>query len=383
MRSKNPSLSSPSRRLRRRLIMCAVGAIFGTTGVACQPAGSASRDQDTQLDALQSRIEEVERTNGRLTVRMEELEDQIFLLNDRVESHRIALQRRGYKSRYQPDAYASKGPKAPSPAPESYYYQGGPQDGYAAGTQTRQAPRRPVTRIPLSQQQDGAQSWRQKEQTSPQRTQPSGQPSERPSSSSDEEVVISEDEFRQFSGQRRQTKQPASPSSSGQKRQPQADVTSERLTSEQTSSKPAPAPEKSPASSSTSTSFSSTGLRLYKDSLAAYRAGEYARALAGFEAFLGEGPKSDYVDNALYWIGECHYGLGNYDSAVDHFERVLKEQPDGNKVPDSMLKMSLALEQMGEQARAERVLMTLTQRYPMTNAAKLGSKRLNGHSSPQ
>ena len=82
------------------------------------------------------------------------------------------------------------------------------------------------------------------------------------------------------------------------------------------------------------------------------------------------------MDNALYWIGECHYGLGDFTRAVSFFERVMEEQPDGNKVPDAMLKMSLALDQLGNRDRAEQVLETLTQRYPMTNAAQLGAKRL-------
>ena len=340
-------------------------ALFGT-GCAAQTA-QARAQQEQELDAMQSRLEEVERTNGRLTVRMEELEDQLFLLNDRVESHRIALQRRAYQERY-----AARAPQAPSRAPESSYYPEG--NGYQERV-VEPRPQRPVRHIPLSNGQESANPYNQQ-----------GYGNAQPAAARDDggEVVISEDEFRKFAGAPRERSAPSSSStkssSSKSGRVAQPDVTNEKLaTTSSKKSAPTPskaaAPKKSVASSSASAP-KSTGLRLYKDSLAAYRAGEYATALAGFESFLASGPKQDYVDNALYWIGECHYGLGDFGGAVKHFERVMQEQPDGNKVPDAMLKMSLALDQMGDRARAEQVLETLTQRYPMTNAAQLGAKRL-------
>lgn len=343
------------RRAGRALAVACAISLFGT---GCAAGQEAQRDQE-QLDVLKERVEEVERTNGRLTVRMEELEDQLFLLNDRVESHRIALQRRAYQQRQQRYAY-NDARRAPAPAPESYYQQ--------PSAYNQPAPRRPVTRIPLSQPQgDVAAPARQ-----PQRAPARPEASQRGQREEEAEIVITDEDFRKFAGTPR--REPASPA-----RAAQPPVTDEKLktTAEKKGGavkKSSPAPEK-PAVAEPSQPKRS-GLRLYKDSLAAYRAGRFQEALAGFEAFLAEGPKQDYVDNALYWIGECHYGLGQYDQAIQHFERVLREQPDGNKVPDAMLKMSLALDRVGQSERASSMLEALTQRYPMTNAARLGQKRL-------
>lgn len=362
-------------------LTAALVAIFGS---GCQLAGDAAqkKDQDRQLEALQSRVEEVERTNGRLTVRMEELEDQLFLLNDRVESHRIALQRRAYQRREGSGAYAMNSPRAPGPTPESYY-QG--SQSYGAPAQ-RPRPERSITRIPLSNPQSGQPP------TPPRRAaaapahaaQAEGQSSGAAASGGgeQEEVVITEEQFRKFTGEEPPARK-APEHSSGQPRSraAQPSVTDERLTttgqdgSSSRDAEPSDADEAIAAAAPVKKP-SSTGLRLYKDSLAAYRAGKYREALTGFEAFLAEEPKRDYLDNAYYWIGECHYGLGEYGEAVEYFERVLKEQPDGNKVPDAMLKMSLALDRMGQSARATSTLDQLTRRYPMTNAARLGLKRL-------
>src|SRR5690606_10263556 len=101
-------------------------------------------------------------------------------------------------------------------------------------------------------------------------------------------------------------------------------------------------------------------LDLYQDSLAKYRAGNYAEAMAGFQSFLDAGPRTDYIDNALYWIGECHYGLGDYSRAVSYFQHILDEIPNGSKAADAMLKMSLAYDRMGQGENAVELLTRLT-----------------------
>ena len=333
------------------------------TGCATTQTKSAQRASDQQqLEDLTERLEEVERTNGRITVRMEDLEDQLFLLNDRVESHRLALQRRDY----QPDSprhYASRGQGAalsqpPQPAPETSYYEG------AAPSRDvqRASPQRPVKRIRLSRSQEDTSTASME----------AAQASSAPATEEEpyEEVVISEEQYRAFFGEEEAA--PTSSPLSNAPRRAQPAVTDERLSS----STPAVSSKKKRSAAATDSPLKSTGLRLYKDALSAYRAGNYQRALEGFESFLAAQPKPDYVDNALYWIGECHYGLGHLDQAVSYFERVLTEQPDGNKVPDAMLKMSIALEKQGRVELSRQVIQDLIGQYPQTHAADLGAKRL-------
>lgn len=363
----------------RLFVACGALALMLSLSTGCAHSPGAAKKQQDELGAMQARLDEVERTNGRLTVRVEELEDQLFLLNDRVEAHRLALQRRGFMRDNQAIAMA---PRAPSPAPETYYVEG-------QGDETVQTPRpqRQVTRIPL-----GAKA--QPEAASP-RAATKPEPKPREAEPQIEDVVYTEEQYRELVGEfeeapRRQSpSNNAAPTSYG--RQAQAPVTSERLNAakkNEPSSEPVAAKEEilerrfSPEQPSTTAP--KAGLAAYRDALAQYRAGNYQEALTGFESFLAAGPKEDYVDNALYWIGECHYGLGHYAQAIAQFERVIKEQSDGNKVPDAMLKMSLAIERVGQRERAVKVLNQLIERYPLTNAASLGKKRLSelGEAAP-
>ncbi len=358
-------------RAPRIAVMAGAVTLLGA-GCAHQADSKGPTESERNL-VLQQRLEDSERTNSRLTVRIEELEDAVFLLQDRVEANRISLQRKGYMRSI------AQSPQAPTPVPESYYP--GSQGYYPAPHQQAQPqPQRNVTRIPMgSEQEIYGNTYYPQPQQQQQQVPTSGYPTQ----NGDAELVITDDDFREFAGEPKQapTKRSSS-SSTGKSAQP--DVTSERLATtdelkDGTAPQPKPkaeAPAPAEAPRKVIAQSSKEKLELYKTALADYRAGNYAQALSGFEGFLSAGPRADYVDNALYWIGECHFGLDDFDSAVSYFQRVISEQPDGNKVPDAMLKMSLAYDRVGRGNDATRLLETLTKNYPATNAGQLGVKRL-------
>jgi tol-pal system protein YbgF len=327
------------------------------------------------LRAVQQRVEDVERTNGRLMVRVEEMERQMALMQDRVESNRIALQRRGYLR--QRDAYAEVQPQEaqrPQPAPQSNY-----QSDYRADpTMQQRMDQRGVARIPLSQEQSGHIADHDTFDSYD-----FGELDSQPG----QEIVITNEKLEEYFGRssgREQASTPRETTTSTPRRSGSAHppVTSERLpTSQELSEGRAQAdsvpsqPESAPPRSRSQRDL----LDLYQDSLAQYRAGDYADALRGFTEFLQSGPRADYVDNALYWIGECHYGLGEFEASVRYFQRILDELPSATKVPDAMLKMSLAFDQMGQPHRSLELLVDLTERFPRTNPGRLGADRLESH----
>jgi tol-pal system protein YbgF len=93
-------------------------------------------------------------------------------------------------------------------------------------------------------------------------------------------------------------------------------------------------------------------------------------------AFVATAPEADYMDNALFWMGECHYGMGDYPQALSYFQRVVSEYPDGNKVVDSLLKVALSHERLEQPEQAVEVLSVLVETYPSTDAARRATERL-------
>ncbi len=89
-------------------------------------------------------------------------------------------------------------------------------------------------------------------------------------------------------------------------------------------------------------------VRAYEEAFRMYRGGEYSSAVDRFRGFLQTHPSSDYADNALFWIGECYFKLGDYERAVLAFEDVTKRFPQGNKVADALYRQGVALIEIGK-----------------------------------
>jgi tol-pal system protein YbgF len=117
-------------------------------------------------------------------------------------------------------------------------------------------------------------------------------------------------------------------------------------------------------------------LVLYRDSLAALKAGRIAVALAGFHKFQARYPHHDYADNVQYWIGTCYFNLDQFHAAVRELRRVVVRYPHGNKVPDAMLKIGLAHLARGESRDGRQALESLCRAYPKHAATRLATERL-------
>ncbi len=374
--------------------------------IALFGCASAPEPEVTQedLQSVEERVENAERNSGRLMVRLEEMERQMALVQDRVESNRIALQRQGYLGR-RGERFAEAPAERPDPAPESNYRRetDGSDDYRADPTMDQRMQRRGGTRIPLSDRQSGADDGtdRQQQQASDDRQygdleDPAAgaldyeADSQAESTGGDDEpIVITNETLEERFGSG--STAPSSTDDSSSEPQARASeggsatqvpVTGERLpTTDELDYEPDQTEESEAESESTTgNEFADASdddlLDLYQDSLADYRAGDYSEALEGFTRFLDAGPRDDYVDNALYWIGECHYGLGEYEASVEYFTQILDELPSANKVPDAMLKKSLAFERLGKSTDAVDLLEELTDRYPNTNPGRLGEERL-------
>lgn len=383
-------------RRRGRPIWTALifGPAIWCAGCATTPAPEPEVSTE-DLAALTQRVEDVERTNARLTVRVEESERQHVLLQDRVESNRIALQRRGYLSddrgRYvrrddDDDERGDRDRERPEPTPESSYRQGGQYQ--ADPSMEQRMERRGVTRIPLSNGQAGVAEEDDEESANDSASVEAAPDSG--AADDGEELVLTNEILEQRYGTQPRSQERSDERDSRASRESSAQerVTDERLATsseldgqrQQSESERDRGRDDDASDDDASPELSSDEkTELYQDSLATYRAGDYAEALEGFERFLNADPRQDYVDNALYWIGECQYGLGRYEEAIGYFERITDDMPSAGKVPDAMLKMSMAYDQINQPEEAVSLLRDLIADHATTNPGRLGQERLEEH----
>jgi len=101
----------------------------------------------------------------------------------------------------------------------------------------------------------------------------------------------------------------------------------------------------------------------YQMALEEYYNRNYKQAIQMFEELLARDSSNSLSDNCRYWIGECYYGLGNYNQAIIEFTKVFSFTKS-NKMDDAQLKLGLCYWRLGDRDRAVQEFERLVNEYP-------------------
>jgi tol-pal system protein YbgF len=293
---------------------------------------SCGANRGASLDRMKKQLDELAQSRAESKQRIEELNNRVFLLEDRVDTSRVAAERVG------------------SP------------------------PRLPVIRIRPNEDGEVVESQSRlsaaEEARDPAEDDP---PSPAPRSVVEDRVVTFRGAARQEGGKRPVLRLYGSPTSRGGR----ADAVAAPL--------PGPDPstvkEKLGVVPLPSRKISRRAARVkpmldYKSALSMYRSGKHAAAADAFRTFVKRYTQHDYADNALYWLAECFYDMKNFRLALKMFRRVVEEYPTGNKAPDALLKMGFTYMKLKENKNARTILAQLVESFPKSQVARLASETL-------
>lgn len=115
---------------------------------------------------------------------------------------------------------------------------------------------------------------------------------------------------------------------------------------------------------------------LYDQGYTLYHQGRYLDAESTFQRFLQAHAATELGDNAQYWIGEARYARGDLRGALAAFRETVARFPEGNKVPDALLKAGQCLETLGDLEGARASYQELIRRFPETVAAVVARERM-------
>ncbi len=107
-----------------------------------------------------------------------------------------------------------------------------------------------------------------------------------------------------------------------------------------------------------------------------FREGKYEKSREAFESFLRQHPETEFSDNAQFWIGECYYFEKKYEKAIVEYDKVVKNFPEGSKVPYALLKQGLSFLRLGDKASAKLLLQQVIKDFPNTSQARIARTRL-------
>ena len=119
-----------------------------------------------------------------------------------------------------------------------------------------------------------------------------------------------------------------------------------------------------------------TDLSLYQKGVEATDGKRFADARVTFTELITKFPKSDLADNSRYWIAESYFAEKDYASAILEFDKVVKDYPQGDKVPAALLKQGFAFLEIGEKEGGVATLQDLVRRFPKSEEAKKAKDKL-------
>ena len=116
--------------------------------------------------------------------------------------------------------------------------------------------------------------------------------------------------------------------------------------------------------------------RAYEAAQQQRRIGNYQGAIAAFQAFLAQYPKSPLAHRAQYWIGDSQYNLRDYKGAIASQQKLIAGYSDSASVPDALVNIASCQIELGDTAAARRTLDGVVTRYPASEAAEKAKRRL-------
>jgi tol-pal system protein YbgF len=103
---------------------------------------------------------------------------------------------------------------------------------------------------------------------------------------------------------------------------------------------------------------------------------DFDTAISRLYEFIDEYPEGDLTVNAYYWLGEVYLAEPRLEQAKQAFTIVATRFSDHRKAPDSVYKLGVTLDRMGEKDEAKRRMQSVVDNYPNTGAADLARKYL-------
>ena len=91
---------------------------------------------------------------------------------------------------------------------------------------------------------------------------------------------------------------------------------------------------------------------------------DYGAAEAAFDSFLKRHPNDPLAGNAQYWLGESLYVRGQYRAAAGAFLKGYQSYSRSAKAPESLLKLAMSLQRLGQKDAACSSYGELSAKFP-------------------
>ena len=114
---------------------------------------------------------------------------------------------------------------------------------------------------------------------------------------------------------------------------------------------------------------------LYKKAYAAIKEKDSDKALKSFQEFIDKHPNHARVSEAQFWIGEINFKNEKYNQAAIRYLKSYQQNPNGDKAPDSLVKLGESLGRLHKVKQACFTFAKFKKEFP--NASTFLKKKTN------
>jgi tol-pal system protein YbgF len=97
---------------------------------------------------------------------------------------------------------------------------------------------------------------------------------------------------------------------------------------------------------------------------------QFGDAEAGFRTFIEKYPDHSLAGSAQYWLGETYYAQSDFRQAAQAFLRGYKQYPKSRRAADSLLKLGISLDRLGQKQQACASYDAVSSEYPKAVEAR-------------
>jgi tol-pal system protein YbgF len=115
---------------------------------------------------------------------------------------------------------------------------------------------------------------------------------------------------------------------------------------------------------------------LYSNGLRDINGKHYDLAAQEFQDYLKYYNDTDLASNAQFYLGEIAFMQGDYQHALDAYNKVIENYPKSFKTASARMRKGFCLAELGQKAAAIRELRTVVRQYPGTDEAKRSAAKL-------
>src|SRR3989338_3094338 len=119
--------------------------------------------------------------------------------------------------------------------------------------------------------------------------------------------------------------------------------------------------------------------RAFEAAYGLFRGGGHENAVTAFQEFLKKYPESVHAPNANYWLGNAQFALKDYKNALGTYQGLLKAFPGMPKAAEVLFNIAVCLQELKQDAAAQKTLKQLVAKYPDSEAAGKAKKLIATH----